>query len=148
MPFHTVLTQRLGLAHPIIQAPLADGGDTPELVVAVCEAGALGFIGAAYLTPPHIHEAARAVRARTARPFGINFMAEVDCPDADDAILPFPLQNALTRPLRNAAAKQGRAELLSLWAGQGARLARRQSAASLIARLAHETEAVLHRLVG
>ncbi len=27
--------------------------------------------------------------------------------------------NALTRPLRTAAAKQGRAEFLSLWAGQG-----------------------------
>jgi len=39
-----------------------------------------------------------------------------------DAILPFPLQNALTRPLRMAAAKAGRAEFLSLWAGQGVRI--------------------------
>jgi nitronate monooxygenase len=75
MPFHTTLTQRLGLDHPIIQAPLAGGGDTPDLVTAVCEAGALGFIGASYLTPPHIREAARAVRARTTRPFGINLFA-------------------------------------------------------------------------
>jgi nitronate monooxygenase len=45
------------LPHPIIQAPLAGGGDTPELVAAVCEAGALGFIGAAYLTPAEIAEA-------------------------------------------------------------------------------------------
>jgi len=359
MPFHTALTQRLGLDHPIIQAPLAGGGDTPELVAAVCEAGALGCIGAAYLAPPHILDAARAVRARTARPFGINlfaphpapvampdpgpalarvapfyaelgmppptlpltggytfdeqlavildsgaavfsftfgllpasaveaikergmfligtattvaeaialeqagvdavvmqgseagghrstfattfeagmvgtlalipqvvdtvtvpviasggimdgrgivaalalgaaavqmgtafltcdeagippayqeailgarehetrltrafsgrpargivnrFMTEVERPDATDAILPFPLQNALTRPLRTTAAQQGRAEYLSLWAGQGVRLARRQAAAALIARLAHETEAVLQRLVG
>ena len=357
MPFQTALAQRLGLDYPIIQAPLAGGGDTPDLIAAVCEAGALGFIGAAYLTPSHIIEAARAVRARTARPFGINlfaplpapvvvqapepalarvapfyaelglpppalpaaggdafddqlaaalesgasvfsftfgilpagaieaikgrsmfligtattveeavaleqagvdavvtqgseagghrgtfagpfetgmvgtlalvpqvvdavtvpviasggimdgrgiaaalalgagavqmgtafltcdeagvpeaykaailgacehetrltrafsgrpargivnrFMTEVDRPDAADAILPFPLQNALTRPLRNTAAKQGRAEYLSLWAGQGVRLARRQSAAHLIVRLANETEAVLRRL--
>ncbi|MGH7404467.1 MAG: NAD(P)H-dependent flavin oxidoreductase [Candidatus Methylomirabilales bacterium] len=357
MPIQTVLTRRLGLTHPMIQAPLAGGGDTPDLVAAVCEAGALGFIGAAYLTPPQIIQTSRAVRARTARPFGINlfaplpapdvtrdpgpalkrvapfyaelglpppalpasgvysfdeqlsvalesgasvfsftfgllpasaieaikargmfligtattieeavqlekagvdavvtqgseagghrgtfaadfdaamvgtmalvpqvvdavtvpviasggimdgrgiaaalalgasavqmgtafltcdeagipevykqailaarehqtrltrafsgrpargivnrFMTEVDRADGAEAILPFPLQNALTRPLRNAAAQQGRGEFLSLWAGQGVRLARRQSAAKLIAQLAHEIEAVVRRL--
>jgi nitronate monooxygenase len=357
MPLQTVLTRRLGLSHPIIQAPLAGGGDTPELVAAVGEAGALGFIGAAYLTPPQITAASRAVRARTARPFGISlfalppapggpmdarlalarlapyhaeldlppptlptlpadpfedqlaaaleseasvfsftfgvlpasaitaikargmflmgtattveeavalekagvdavvaqgseagghratfaadfhgamvgtvalvpqmvdavrapvvasggimdgrgiaaalalgasavqmgtafltceeagipeaykqailtarehetrltrafsgrpargivnrFMTEVERADAGEAILPFPLQNALTRPLRSAAARLGRAEFLSLWAGQGVRLARRQSAADLVARLATETAAALARL--
>jgi len=40
MPFEMDLAQRLGLSHPIIQAPLAGGGDTPNLVAAVCEAGA------------------------------------------------------------------------------------------------------------
>jgi len=35
----------------IIQAPMAGGGDTPRLVAAVCEAGALGTIGAGYLSP-------------------------------------------------------------------------------------------------
>jgi nitronate monooxygenase len=357
MATDTVLMERLGLAHPIIQAPLAGGGDTPELVAAVCNVGAMGFIGAAYLTPAQIIEAGRAVRARTARPFGINlfaplpvpevprdtrlalqrvapffaelglpapsipepmgssfpeqlaaaletgasafsftfgilpasaieaikgrqmfligtattvaeafalekagvnavvtqgseagghrgtfagdfnsgmvgtmslvpqvadamkvpviasggimdgrgiaaalalgasavqmgtafltcneagvpdaykeailkaredqtritrafsgrpargivnrFMTEVESDGASDVILPFPIQNALTRPLRAAAAKQGRAEFLSLWAGQGVRLARRQSAAELVARLANETEAAVARL--
>jgi len=61
----------------------------------------------------------------------------------EDHILPFPHQNALTRPLRTAAAKQGRAEYLSLWAGQGVRLARRSSAAALVARLAAETDEAL-----
>lgn len=357
MPFQTALTQRLGLTHPIVQAPMAGGATTVELVAAVCEAGALGFIGAAYSTPRQIVEISRELRARTARPFGINlfaplaaadapddpgpalaclapfhaelglppptlpaatrdpyterlatalesgasvfsfafgilppsaieaikargmyvigtattvdeateleragvdavvaqgseagahrstfstefdaamvgtmalvpqmvdavtvpviasggimdgrgltaalalgasavqigtafltcheagvpevykkailaarehetrmtrafsgrparglvnrFMTEVDRGDNPEAILPFPLQNALTRPLRNAAAKQGRAEYLSLWTGQGVRLARRQSAADLIARLANETETVINRL--
>ncbi len=357
MSLQTALTRRLALHHPIIQAPLAGGGDTPELVAAVVEAGALGFIGAAYLTPAQITEAAQAVRAKTARPFGISlfapmprpeapadvapalerlasfyaelglalptlpavsgdafgeqlaaalesgasvfsftfgmlpagvieairgrgmflmgtattvaeavalelagvdavvtqgseagghrgtfatdfesgmvgtmalvpqvvdavrvpviasggimdgrgiaaalalgasavqmgtafltcheagvpdaykaailgaredgtrltrafsgrpargivnrFMTEVDRPGAASAILPFPFQNALTRPLRSAAAKQGRAEFLSLWAGQGVRLARRLSAAELIARLADETAAAALRL--
>ena len=73
-------------------------------------------------------------------------MREVELNHADDAILPFPLQNALTRPLRTAAAKQGRAEFLSLWAGQGVRLARRQTAAELVARLAKEIDATLDAL--
>lgn len=352
------LLEKLQLQHPIVQAPLAGGGDTPELVAAVCNAGALGFIGAAYLDPRQILEAARAVRAKTSRPFGINlfaplpageapadperalsrlapyfaelglpapslpakvhnnfadqfasvlesgaavfsftfgllpsdaianlhergffvagtattvdeavgletagvdaivtqgseagghrgtfsgdfekgmvgtislvpqvvdavgvpviasggimdgrgiaaalalgasavqlgtafltcqesgipecyreailhthedqtrvtrafsgrpargivnrFMNEVERGARDkDAILPFPLQNAATRPLRSAAAKSGRAEFLSLWAGQGVRLARRQSAAELIERLARETEAAIGQL--
>lgn len=353
----SALMQRLDLAHPIIQAPLAGGGDTPALVAAVSSAGALGTVGAAYLTPPQISETAAAVRARTTRPFGINlfapqsapeapqdtgpalrrlasyyaelglpppavptatgipfddqfraalasgasvfsftfgilpadamaaiksrgmlllgtattvaealaleragvdavvaqgseagghrgtfagafdagmvgtmalvpqvvdavgvpviasggimdgrgiaaalalgasavqmgtafltcdeagvpdvyrnailnaaedatrltrafsgrpargivnrFMAEVDPGDGTEAILPFPLQNALTRLLRSAAAKQGRAEFLSLWAGQGVRMARRQAAGELVARLARETEAAIRGL--
>ena len=63
-----------------------------------------------------------------------------------EAILPFPLQNDLTRPLRKEAARQGRAEYLSLWAGQGVRLARRQGAAELMASLQAETQAAIDRL--
>lgn len=81
MPFQTALTQRLGLSHPIIQAPMAGGATTPELVAAVCEAGALGFIGAAYLTPSQIRELAQAVCARTDRPFGINLFAPLPTPE-------------------------------------------------------------------
>jgi len=77
----TALSRRFNLAVPIIQAPLAGGGDTPNLVVAVCEAGALGFIGAAYLTPEQIHTASQSVRARTSRPFGINLFAPLPAPD-------------------------------------------------------------------
>jgi nitronate monooxygenase len=359
MTFATRLSQRFDLVLPVIQAPLAGGGDTPDLVLAVCEAGALGFIGAAYLAPEEIDAVSRSVRSRTSRPFGINlftplpppdpprnprpalervapyyaelglpppslpsvsrsafeeqfeaalesgasvfsftfgippankvdaikqrgmflvgtattvdeamaleragvdavvvqgseagghrgtfgaefeaamvgtialvpqtvdavtvpviasggimdgrgiaaalalgasavqmgtafltcdeagvpnaykeailkarseetrvtrafsgrpargivnrFMTEIERADAPEGILPFPLQNALTRPLRNAAAKQDRAEFLSLWAGQGARLARRQSATALVARLAIESEEAIRRLVG
>src|SRR5215467_4815582 len=84
------LRKRLGIQHPIIQAPMAGGGDTPRLVAAVSEAGALGSIGAAYLTPQQIVEAARAVRALTSRPFGINLFAPVratgHAPDARRAV--------------------------------------------------------------
>ena len=71
-------------------------------------------------------------------------MTEMD--RTPEAILSFPLQNTLTRPLRSAAARQGRAEFLSLWAGQAVRLSRRQSAADLVARLAKETEEAIGRL--
>src|SRR6266849_8142124 len=81
MAFTTILTERLGLRHPIIQAPLAGGGDTPELIAAVSEAGAFGFIGAAYLAPPQILEAAQAVKARTKRPFGISLFAPLHAPE-------------------------------------------------------------------
>lgn len=50
--------------------------------------------------------------------------------------LPYPLQNALTRPLRTAGAQAGQADVLSLWAGEGYRLAGPGSAAQVLARLA------------
>jgi nitronate monooxygenase len=75
MPITTDLTKRLEIQHPIVQAPMAGGGDTPRLVAAVCEAGALGSIGAAYLTPAQIAETGRAVRSLTSRPFGVNLFA-------------------------------------------------------------------------
>lgn len=71
----TELMGRLNLKQPIIQAPLAGGGDTPELIAAVTEAGGLGFVGAAYLTPSQITGASRAVRGLTAKPFGVNLFA-------------------------------------------------------------------------
>ncbi|HEY6306272.1 MAG TPA: nitronate monooxygenase [Candidatus Angelobacter sp.] len=81
----------------------------------------------------------RAFSGRPARGIINRFMKEIDSAQ-EEAIQHFPLQNALTRPLRKAAAEHGRAEFLSLWAGQGVRLARRQSAQELIARLVQEIE--------
>src|SRR4030081_1339646 len=99
MPIATDLTSRLGLQHAIIQAPMAGGGDTPRLVAAVSEAGALGSIGAAYLTPQQIADSAKAVRALTSRPFGINLFAPVrsaervgDARRAMDRVAPHPPQ--------------------------------------------------------
>lgn len=81
MPVNTRLTQLLGLSNPIVQAPMAGGTTTVELVSAVTEAGALGSFGAAYLTPEQILAAARSVRSRTDRPFAINLFAPV--PEGD-----------------------------------------------------------------
>ena len=81
----TSLTRLLGCDLPILQAPMAGGGDTPQLVAAVANAGGFGFIGAAYLDAAQIRAAARAVRALTARPFGINLFAPT--PDSEAANL-------------------------------------------------------------
>lgn len=51
---------------------------------------------------------------------------------------PYPFMNALTTPLRRAAAASGRSEYLSLWAGQGAALSRFIPAAQLMSELEHE----------
>src|SRR6202007_825161 len=67
--------RKLDLLHPIIQAPLAGGGDTPELVAAVSNAGGLGFIGAASLSPQQIAQQARDVKTKPPQPFGINLFA-------------------------------------------------------------------------
>lgn len=57
-------TKLLDVEHPIIQAGMA-GGTTPELVAAVSEAGGLGTLGAAYLSPDTTREAISEVRALT-----------------------------------------------------------------------------------
>ena len=56
----------------------------------------------------------------------------------EGAILPYPLQNALTRPMRAAAARKGDPEFLSLWAGQGVARARALPAGELVRRLVEE----------
>ncbi|HEX8926254.1 MAG TPA: nitronate monooxygenase, partial [Terriglobales bacterium] len=71
----TALTDALRISVPIIQAPMAGGGDTVELVAAVSNAGGLGSIGAAYLTPEQIVQRAEKVRAATSQAFGINLFA-------------------------------------------------------------------------
>jgi nitronate monooxygenase len=54
--------------------------------------------------------------------------------------LAYPLQNAMTADLRREAAKAGKADLLSLWAGQGVPLARARPAGELLRELVRETE--------
>jgi len=78
------LMERLGLALPLIQAPMGGGFTPPAFVAAVSEAGALGSLGAPYLQPEAIVEAAAEIRKRTSRPFGVNLFT-FDMPVASDA---------------------------------------------------------------
>lgn len=66
------LLNRLGIVHPVIQAPMGGGPSTPELVAAVSNAGGLGSLGAAYLTPDQITETIRGIKSLTNKPFNVN----------------------------------------------------------------------------
>jgi len=59
---------------PIIQAPMA-GSQGVELCVAVSEAGGLGSIPSAMLTPAMLRDQIVEIRARTSAPFNVNFFS-------------------------------------------------------------------------
>lgn len=79
-PLHTPICDLLGARHPIVQTGMGWVA-TPELVAAVCEAGAFGFLAAATLPPAEVEDAIVRTRALTDRPFGVNFL--MDAPGAD-----------------------------------------------------------------
>src|SRR2546428_3037470 len=68
----TAFSERLGLRNPVIQAPMAGGPTTQELVAACSAAGALGSFGFAFTQPAEMKRQAAWVRDKTDRPFGIN----------------------------------------------------------------------------
>jgi len=74
----------------------------------------------------------RAFSGRPARGLPNAFIASVDGKEIN---LPYPLQNALTRPMRIAAAQQGLPDYLSLWAGRGVARACAMPARDLVASL-------------
>ena len=74
--------RELGITRPIIQAPMAGGPATPELVAAVSNAGGLGSLGSAYSTPEQITSDMNRVRALTDKPFNVNLFAGGYAPEA------------------------------------------------------------------
>lgn len=66
------LTDRLGLEFPIIQAPMAGGVTTSQLVAAVSNKGALGMIGAGYMSASGLRDHIRDIKKQTSRLFGVN----------------------------------------------------------------------------
>ena len=68
----TDFSSRLGLRIPVIQAPMAGGPSTQELVAACSAAGVLGSFGFAYTQPDEMRKQVAFVRSKTDRPFGMN----------------------------------------------------------------------------
>lgn len=69
---HSKLADRLNLAVPIIQAPMA-GVSTPKLAAEVCKGGGMGSLGLGAVDAEGAREAIRAARALGAGPINANF---------------------------------------------------------------------------
>jgi nitronate monooxygenase len=67
---------------PVVQAPMAGGPTTPELVAAASNSGGLGSLGGEYLSPAQLEKDVRRIRELTQRPFAINLFS----PDADQPL--------------------------------------------------------------
>ena len=80
----------------------------------------------------------RAFSGRPARGIKNEFIRRLE--GKENTILPYPLQNALTRAMRTAAGRQGAAGWLSMWAGTGVARARAMPASELVARLVEEID--------
>jgi len=84
---HTAICDLLDIRYPIIQTGMGWVAK-PELVAAVSNAGAIGFLAAATIPPHEVEGEIEKVKALTDRPFGVNFL--MDAPGADviaDAIV-------------------------------------------------------------
>ncbi|MDH6627005.1 NAD(P)H-dependent flavin oxidoreductase YrpB (nitropropane dioxygenase family) [Streptomyces sp. LBL] len=79
----TALTRLVGVRHPLVQTGMGWVAG-PRLVSATAEAGALGILASATMTPDRLREAIREVRSRTSAPFGVNLRA--DAADAGDRV--------------------------------------------------------------
>ncbi len=78
-----ILQDLLGIELPILQAPMA-GVQGSALAVAVCEAGGLGALPCAMLGPDAMREELEAIRARTSKPYNVNFFCHT--PPEFDAV--------------------------------------------------------------
>ena len=73
----TALCDQLGVAFPIIQAPIGSA-TTPELAAAVSNAGGLGMLSITWRTPEATSELVRRTRQLTSSPFGVNVSLDFD----------------------------------------------------------------------
>ena len=80
---HTRACDRFGIEVPIVQTGMGWVSGV-RLTAATCEAGALGILAAVTMTATELEQAVRDLRARTDKPFGVNFRA--DQPDLADRL--------------------------------------------------------------
>jgi nitronate monooxygenase len=80
----------------------------------------------------------RSFSGRYARGIENGFMRQMEAVEAQ--VPPYPVQNALTGPIRAAAAKSGDTDLMSMWAGTEFARARQMPAGQLVQLLASELQ--------
>ena len=92
----------------------------------------------------------RAITGRHARGIRNPLMQQLEA--RHETVAPYPVQNALTQPLRQRAARENDGDYLSLWSGQGAPLSRTRTrndglgAGQIVEALDAEWRAVLGKL--
>ncbi|WP_433083791.1 NAD(P)H-dependent flavin oxidoreductase [Dactylosporangium sp. CA-052675] len=82
----TRFTDAFGLTTPIAQAGMAFVGMTPDLAVAVSNAGALGALGVGLMPAPALGRTIAAIRAGTPGPFNVNCITVFTDDEQIDAI--------------------------------------------------------------
>ncbi|WP_303968646.1 nitronate monooxygenase family protein [Sporosarcina ureae] len=90
-------TKQMGITYPIIQAGMAGGTTTPELVVAVSNAGGLGTLGAGYMKAEDMKATIKQIKKLTDQPFGVNLFIPETSDISDEKI---KKANDLLRPYR------------------------------------------------
>ncbi|MCD1279902.1 nitronate monooxygenase [Psychrobacter sp. CCUG 69069] len=68
------LLNTLNLTYPIVQAPMAGGATTPELISCVSNFGGLGSLGAGMTAPDVLNSQINTIKSLTNRPFMVNLM--------------------------------------------------------------------------
>lgn len=111
---------------------------TPEAGIAPVWADALGRAA------PEDTVLTRAFSGRAGRSLRTGYVAAAAAPQAP-APAPYPVQRALTGPMRAQAAAQGDLTGLQAWAGQSARLAQARPAAAVVSDLWAEAARLLGR---
>ncbi|WP_226658720.1 NAD(P)H-dependent flavin oxidoreductase [Pseudalkalibacillus hwajinpoensis] len=95
MWYDTPITSMLTITYPIIQAGMAGGVTTPQLVASVSNAGGLGSLGAGYMTPVQMQKAILDIKMLTTKPFAVNLFVPEDDPSSEESIanVQFKLQH-------------------------------------------------------
>jgi nitronate monooxygenase len=91
------LTKLLNIQYPIIQAPMAGGPTSSNLVAAVSNEGGLGMMGAGYMKPDQIRNQIRQIRKFTDKPIGVNLFVPTKYIVDEERL---QLANALLQPIK------------------------------------------------
>ena len=81
----TPLTELLGIEHPIIQAGMGSVAGS-ELAAAVCNAGGLGVLGAAFWPPEQLRSEIRRVKSLTDKPYAVDLLVAEGAPGMEELL--------------------------------------------------------------
>ncbi len=86
---------------------MAGGPSTPELAIAVCQAGGLGFLAAGYKRADAVAQEIQTVRAATRAPFGVNVFVPGSEPASPDTLAGYLAEIAPEAERQGVCARRG-----------------------------------------